>query len=160
MASNYSVSLKKLIKEFNLEKVWAPENIEEIRINTNEVNRPGLQLAGFYELFDPSRVQIIGKTEYSYLKNLGAKMYEALDAFLSRKPMVIIITWNLSVDRKFLELAQKYNVPIFRTSEMTSEFVAGLTQTLSVALAKRITRHGVLVEVYGEGVLLYGDSGV
>ncbi|MBQ4118356.1 MAG: HPr kinase/phosphorylase, partial [Oscillospiraceae bacterium] len=145
MASNYSVSLKKLIREFNLEKVWAPENIEEIRINTNEVNRPGLQLAGFYELFDPSRVQIIGKTEYSYLKNLGAKRYEALDAFLSRKPMVIIITWNLSVDRKFLELAQKYNVPIFRTSEMTSEFVAGLTQTLSVALAKRITRHGVLV---------------
>lgn len=160
MASNYSVKFTKIIKEFNLEKVWAPDDVEEIFINTNEVNRPGLQLAGFYELFDPSRVQIIGKTEYSYLKNLGAKMYEALDAFLSKKPMVIVITWNLTVDRKFLELAQKYNVPIYRTSEMTSEFVAGITQTLSVALAKRITRHGVLVEVYGEGVLILGDSGV
>jgi HPr kinase/phosphorylase len=74
--------------------------------------------------------------------------------------MVIIITWNLTVDRKIISLAEKYNVPIYRTSEMTSEFIAGLTQTRSVALAKRITRHGVLVEVYGEGVLLYGDSGV
>ena len=160
MASNYSVNFSKIIKEFNLEKIWAPDDISNIKISTNEVNRPGLQLAGFYELFDPKRVQIIGKTEYSYMRNLGAKMYEALDEFLSRKPMVIIITWNLTVDRKFLALAEKYNVPIYRTSEMTSEFIAGLTQTLSVALAKRITRHGVLVEVYGEGVLLYGDSGV
>ena len=112
MASNYSVKFTKIIKEFNLETIWAPDDISDIKISTNEVNRPGLQLAGFYELFDPLRVQIIGKTEYSYLRNLGAKMYEALDVFLSKKPMVIVITWNLTVDRKFLELAQKYNVPI------------------------------------------------
>ena len=147
MASNYSVKFTKIIKEFNLEKIWAPEDISDIKISTNEVNRPGLQLAGFYELFDPSRVQIIGKTEYSYLKNLGAKMYEALDEFLSRKPMVIVVTWNLTVDRKFLSIAEKYNVPIYRTSEMTSEFIAGLTQTLSVALAKSLG----IISGYGDG---------
>ncbi len=160
MASRFSVKLTKIIKEFNLETVWAPEDIDDIRIGTNEVNRPGLQLTGYFELFDPQRVQVLGKTEFSYLKTLGAKMYEALDEFLSKKPLVVVITWNLTIDRKFIELAKKYNVPLFRTSEMTSEFTAGLTQTLSVALASRITRHGVLVEVYGEGVLLYGDSGV
>lgn len=160
MASNYSVKLTKIIKEFDLEKIWAPDDISNIKISTNEVNRPGLQFVGFYELFDPSRVQIIGKTEYSYMKSLGEKMYPALEEFLSKKPLFVVITWNLTVDKKFVSLAEKYNVPIYRTSEMTSEFVAGITQTLSVALAKRITRHGVFVEVYGEGVLLYGDSGV
>ena len=168
MASNYSVKFTKIIKEFDLEKVWAPDNVDEISILTNEVNRPGLQLAGFYDLFDPSRVQIIGKTEYSYMKSLGAKMYEAIDDFLSRKPMVIIFTWNLTVDRKFLELAQKYNVPIYRTSEMTSEFMSGMTQTLSVALAKRITRHGdsgvgkseVAMELIKRGHRLIADDAV
>ena len=110
MAEEYTVSLASIIKEFQLEEIYLPCDAETILISKKEVNRPGLQLAGFYELFDPSRVQIIGKTEYSYLKNLGAKMYEALDEFLSRKPMLIIMTWNLTVDRKFLELAQKYNV--------------------------------------------------
>ncbi len=160
MASQFSVKLTRIIKEFNLEKVWAPDDISDIKISTNEVNRPGLQLAGFYDLFDPSRIQIIGKTEYSYLNSLGGKVYEAVETFFSKKPLVVIMTWDLHVGRKVIELAQKYNVPIYKTSEMTSAFVAGLTQTLSITLAKRITRHGVFVEVYGEGVLLYGDSGV
>lgn len=160
MASRFTVKLSKIVKEFNLETIWAPDNIEDIIIKTNEVNRPGLQLSGFYEFFDPERVQILGKTEFSYLKVLGAKMYESLDLFFSKKPLFVIITWDLTVDRKFIDLAKKYNVPLYRTAEKTSEFVAGLTQTLSVALANRITRHGVLVEVYGEGILLYGDSGV
>ena len=160
MASNYSVKLEKIIREFNLEEIWAPENFEEIKINTNELNRPGLQFAGFYELFDPSRIQIIGKTEYTYLKSLGAVMYKTVEEFFSHRPAITIITWNLTVDKNFVELAKKYNVPLYRTSEATSEFMSGLTQTLSIALAKRITRHGVFVEVYGEGVLLYGESGV
>ena len=160
MASNYSVKLEKIIREFNLEEIWAPENLEEIKINTNELNRPGLQFAGFYELFDPSRIQIIGKTEYTYLKSLGAVMYKTVEEFFSHRPAITIITWNLTVDKNFVELAKKYNVPLYRTSEATSEFMSGLTQTLSIALAKQITRHGVFVEVYGEGVLLYGESGV
>lgn len=160
MAVSYSVSVASIIKEFNLEEIWAPDNIEELRIETNELNRPGLQFAGFYGLFDPSRVQIIGKTEYTYLRSLGAKMMPTLEEFFSHKPAITVITWNLIVDKGIIELAKKYSVPIYRTSESTSEFMAGLTQTLSLALAKRITRHGVFVEVYGEGVLLYGESGV
>ena len=160
MAANYSVSVTSIIKEFNLEEIWAPENIAELKIGTNELNRPGLQFAGFYNLFDPNRVQIIGKTEYTYLKSLGAKMLPTLEEFFAHKPAITVITWNLIVDKGMVALAKKYQVPIYRTSESTSEFMAGLTQTLSLALAKRITRHGVFVEVYGEGVLLYGESGV
>lgn len=160
MASNYGVKIGKIIKEFNLEEIWAPENVSEIKILTNEVNRPGLQFAGFYELFDSSRVQIIGKTEYKYLKSLGATTYGALEEFFSHRPAITVVTWNLQIDKNFIELAKKYDVPLYRTTEATSEFIAGLTQTLSIALAKRITRHGVFVEVYGEGALIYGESGV
>lgn len=160
MASSYSVKLSKIIDEFNLEEMCAPSDINSITVSTNELNRPGLQLAGFYGLFDPSRIQIIGRTEYSYMKSLGARVYEVYDEFFSHKPVITIVTSNIPLDKKLLEIAKKYNVGVYRTSETTSEFMAGLTQTLSIALAKRITRHGVFVEVYGEGVLLFGESGV
>ena len=81
MASLYSVSFVKIVKEFNLEEIWAPEDVDAIRIETNELNRPGLQFTGFYDLFDPSRIQIIGKTEYSYLKSLGANMLPTVEEF-------------------------------------------------------------------------------
>ena len=160
MASLYSVSFVKIVKEFNLEEIWAPEDVDAIRIETNELNRPGLQFTGFYDLFDPSRIQIIGKTEYSYLKSLGANMLPTVEEFFIHKPAIVIFTWNMLVDNSIVNLAKKYNIPLYRTTESTSEFMAGITHTLSIALAKRITRHGVFVEVYGEGVLLYGESGV
>lgn len=160
MASLYSVSFVKIVKEFNLEEIWAPEDVDAIRIETNELNRPGLQFTGFYDLFDTSRIQIIGKTEYSYLKSLGANMLPTVEEFFIHKPAIVIFTWNMLVDNSIVNLAKKYNIPLYRTTESTSEFMAGITHTLSIALAKRITRHGVFVEVYGEGVLLYGESGV
>ena len=150
MASLYSVSFVKIVKEFNLEEIWAPEDVDAIRIETNELNRPGLQFTGFYDLFDPSRIQIIGKTEYSYLKSLGANMLPTVEEFFIHKPAIVIFTWNMLVDNSIVNLAKKYNIPLYRTTESTSEFMAGITHTLSIALAKRITRHGVFVEVYGE----------
>lgn len=157
----YSVKLTKLIEEYHLEKVWVPEGLAEIEIETLELNRPGLQFAGFYKYFDPERIQIIGKSEFGYLGGFSKeKRLELIDSYFSRRPKVVITAWNLTVSREMTDLAEKYAVPILRTSEGTSEFMAALTASLSVALAKRITRHGVLVEVYGEGILLFGESGV
>ena len=87
-------------------------------------------------------------------------MLPTVEEFFSHRPAIVVFTWNMLVDKGIIDLAKKYNIPIYRTSESTSEFMAGITHTLSIALAKRITRHGVFVEVYGEGVLLYGESGV
>lgn len=157
---SYNVKLSHIVDEFKLEKIWEPDNVDKIVITNAEPNRPGLQFAGFYKLFDPSRVQIIGRTEYAYLQSLGADRFPAIEAFLSHKPLAVIITCNLSVSKKVIDCAVKFGVPFYRTSEVSAEFIAGLTQSLSIALAKRITRHGVFVEVYGEGVLIYGESGV
>ena len=124
MTSLYSVSFLKIVKEFNLEEVWAPEDVDTIRIETNELNRPGLPFTGFYDLFDPSRIQIIGKTEYSYLKSLGANMLPTVEKFFSHRPAIVVFTWNMLVDKGIIDLAKQYNIPLYRTSESTSEFMA------------------------------------
>ena len=112
MASLYSVSFVKIVKEFNLEEVWAPEDVDTIRIETNELNRPGLPFTGFYDLFDPSRIQIIGKTEYTYLKSLGANMLPTVEAFFAHKPAIVVFTWNMLVDKGIVDLAKAYNIRI------------------------------------------------
>ncbi len=161
MASAFTVRLPKLVDEFKLETVYTPRDLSGVIIETSEVNRPGIQFCGFYEFFDPKRIQIIGKTEIAYLRSLTPEgMYSALDDFFSRKPIVAVITWNLPVPKEMLDAAMRYKVPFLRATEGTSEFMAGLILTLNVDLAQRITRHGVLVEVYGEGILLFGESGV
>lgn len=118
MASLYSVSFLKIVKEFNLEEVWAPEDVDTIRIETNELNRPGLPFTGFYDLFDPSRIQIIGKTEYSYLKSLGAKMLPTVEEFFSHKPSIVVFTWNMLVDKSIVDLAKNI---ISRFTELRSQ---------------------------------------
>lgn len=161
MATAYTVRLPKLVEGFKLETIYSPCALSEVIIDTSEVNRPAIQFCGFYEFFDPKRIQIIGKTELAFLNSLEEeKMQEAVDYFFSKKPVLAVITWNLDVPEKMLMAAKKYEVPILRATENTSEFTAGLIQTLNTVLAPRITRHGVLVEVYGEGILLFGESGV
>ncbi len=161
MKSVFSVSLAKLIKEFSLETIYLPKDPEEILVTNAEVNRPGLQLAGYYEFFDSERVQIIGKSEESYLCELEeSQLHECLDSFFSRTPPMVIISRKLEVPEMMRNAAEKYNVPLLRTEDSTSGFLASLIAFLNVQLAPRITRHGVLVEVYGEGVLLLGESGV
>ena len=161
MKSDYSVSMSKIVKELSLDLVYSEVAPEEISITCNEINKPGIQFSGFYEFYDSNRIQIIGKSEASFLYNHPEKECEEIvDKFFSTKPPVVIVTRNLDVPEIMLNAAKKYSVPIFKTSYGTSEFMAALIAFLNVQLAPRVVRHGVLVEVYGEGVLILGDSGI
>ncbi len=157
--AEYSVSIQKIIKEFTLEPLYLPER--EVLIESADINRPGLPLAGFFDYFEPTRIQILGRTEYGYLSTLDSEAKRAsLDALFSRKPVAVILTHGLQTYEETLETAKKYDVPLLSSAMRTSEFTAALISYLNVELAPRITRHGVLVEVYGEGILILGDSGV
>lgn len=157
----FKVEATKIINEFKLEKVFVPDGFEKVTISNNEVNRPSLQITGFFEYFDNTRIQIIGMVEISYLKHLADEpRYSALEALIEKKPPMIILTRDIEVPPEMQELVVKYNVPLVRTHLATSRFMAALIAYLNVQLAPRITMHGVLVEVYGEGILLLGDSGV
>ncbi len=161
MHSDYSVSLSKIIKDFSLECVWSCENLDEILITSPEINRPGLQLAGYYEFFDEHRIQIIGKSEDSYLEEQGDECRKKItEELFAKRPPAIIVTRGLEISELAIGLAKKYNVQLLRTNESTSAFMASLISYLNVQLAPRVTRHGVLVEVYGEGILILGESGV
>ncbi|MBE6781235.1 MAG: HPr(Ser) kinase/phosphatase [Ruminococcaceae bacterium] len=160
MATAYTVELSRIIKEFSLETLYLSENPEKILIANNDVNRPGLQFGGYYKYFDNTRIQIVGKAEESYIKTFNKEKYnELVDTFFASLPAAVIITRGIKLEG-FVEAAKKYNVPLLRTADSTSEFMASLIAFLNLCLAPRITRHGVLVEVYGEGILILGESGV
>lgn len=157
----YSVSLGSVIDEFQLEEINKPEGSRDRPVNRSEVNRPGLALAGFFGYFEPGRIQIIGLSENDYISKLDdAKMREIFDRFFSTNPVAVVFSTSLPVSGTIIESADRFGVPLLRTASKTSEFMAALIGSLSVSLAPRITRHGVLVEVYGEGILILGDSGV
>ena len=159
MEGKFTVSLNKLIKDFNLEPVFLPE--EEVMISVNEINRPGLHLSGFYEYFDPNRIQITGKMEFAYLESIDSEVRkQRLEALFQQKIPAVVVTRGQEIFPEMIEAAKHNNVPLLRTQESTSAFMSGIISLLSVELAPRITRHGVLVEVYGEGILLLGESGV
>lgn len=161
MKTPFSVSLSKIIKEFTLESIAIPKNPEEIYISSAEVNRPGLQFGGFYDYFDPDRIEIIGKSEHSFLTEMDKEEYlKSIDTFFSKGSPAVVITRSLEVDDDFKNKAKEYGVPLLRTDDGTSSFQSALIAFLNVQLAPRVTRHGVMVEVYGEGILLLGESGV
>ncbi|MBE6827422.1 MAG: HPr(Ser) kinase/phosphatase [Ruminococcaceae bacterium] len=161
MASKYSVSLDRIIKEFDLEILYSPAPANELSVTSPDVNRPGLILAGRDDYFDPERVQFLGLSEIEFLKSLDEeKRFEGLKRLCSKKPPFILITRGLEPPHRLDELVKKYKVPLLRTTEGTSSSMSALINYLGPELADRITRHGVLVEVYGEGILIIGDSGV
>jgi HPr kinase/phosphorylase len=161
MDGRFTVSLTKIIQEFGLEKVYTPDNLDSILVSTTDVNRPGLQFGGFFDYFDRERIQIIGLTEISFLKRfVEEKRRSAVDRLFSYKPPAFVVCREMELYPEMADLARKYEVPLLRTAEATSSFMSGLISFLNVELAPRITRHGVLVEVYGEGILLLGESGV
>ncbi len=158
---NHSIELSKIIDEFKLETLYLPDLPENIPVSCSRVNRPGLQMVGFYDHYEQARLQIIGIVEHLYLEQLAKEeRYKRLEDFFRSKPVGVIVTSSIQLGDCTEELAAKYSVPLMRTSARTSEFMAALIAYLNVQLGPRITRHGVLVEVYGEGVLLLGDSGV
>lgn len=157
----YSITLDKLIAELQLEEIYMPLPATEIKIVNREVNRPGLALAGFLTVFEPSRIQVIGRAEMQYLYEIGRDVADArLEAFFAQKPVAVIITTNFEVGDEILLPAKRHEVPILRTQGKTSPTMATLIASLNTHLANRITQHGVLVEVFGEGVLILGDSGI
>lgn len=161
MVSKYSIPLEVIVKHFNLEAVYMPDDWNDIKVNSPEINRPGLVLSGFLEIFDSARVQILGKAEHAYIENLLPDMRtERLEKFFEKTPVAVILTRGLPAFDEMVECAKKYNVPMFSTSEKTSPFMAALIAYLNTNLAPRLTRHGVLVEVYGEGMLILGESGI
>ena len=161
MEAEYTVKLSKIIKEFDLEVLHLPDLPENILISCTRVNRPGLQMVGFYDHYEAARLQIIGKVEYQYLMSLGEKeRNSALDNFFRSSPAGVIFSTSIEVGPKVVAMAEKHRVPLLRTSKSSSDFMAALIAFLNVELGPRITRHGVLIEVYGEGILLLGDSGV
>lgn len=158
---NYSVPLSSLAEEFKLEKIYVPENFDDIIVDRKEVNRPGLQLAGFFDHYDNGRIQIMGKVEYHYLLGLSdEERQKSLDELFRHGTVAFIITSSLDVFSEVTQAAQKYKTPVLRTSSTTSDFMGALIAFLNVHLAERMTRHGVLVECYGEGILILGDSGI
>lgn len=160
MAQSYTVSLEKIIGAHNLEIVYLPKPPEEIFITTNEVNRPGIVLAGYLDYFDPLRIQILGWTEFGFLLHMDrANRKKALDSWLSMHPAAAVVTRGFEIPDYFVSACEEHHVPLLKTSEETSPFLATLIAYLNTELAPRITRHGVLVEVYGEGVLITGESG-
>ena len=161
--ANFNVSLKKLTEKVSLDVVYTPKGLEEINVEIAEVNRPGLFLAGYYDYFDKLRLQILGLAEMNFLSGLSAeKRYERLDQLFSQQPPAVIVCRSEELEPfpEMLELAQKHGVALLRSNEMTCTLMGSLISVLNLELAPRITRHGVLVEVYGEGILILGDSGV
>lgn len=158
--AEYSVSLAKIIERHRLETLFLPRPAEEIEIKTNEVNRPGIVLTGYTDYFDPLRIQILGWTEFGFILQMSdEERTKAIADWLRLEPAAIVVTRGLEVPEYFVDACKEYSVPIMRTDEETSPFLASLIGFLNRELAPRITRHGVLVEVYGEGVLIVGESG-
>lgn len=161
MAKQYSVSLDKIIAELSLETVYMPETAHLREVMSGDTNRPGLALAGFYGYFDSERIQILGKSEISYLEALPEDTrMQRIAELTAHRPPAIVVTRGLEANAELVTCCEKDRVPLLKSKDSTSAFMAALIAYLSVKLAPRITNHGVFVEVYGEGVLLVGDSGV
>ena len=157
----YSVPLTKLVKEFDLRVAYASSDYEKIHLTVEDVARPGLQLAGFFEHFEPVRLQVIGNVEASYLNKLSSfERSRIYDRLLSFKSPAMLIARDIEPDQQLMEMAKKHNITILRSNEATSTVVSAIIAYLKSLLAPRITRHAVLMEVYGEGVLITGESGI
>ena len=158
---NFTVSLESVMKEFSLQTLFMPDDPRRILISSKEVTRPGLELTGFFDYFDNTRLLVVGNTEVSFLLRFPEeKRFQIMDDLFSRNSPALIVTRNREPCPSILETAKKNNIPVLRTSEMTSTFIANLVSYMSVQLAPRIVRHGVLMEIYGQGVLMLGDSSV
>ncbi|MBQ5489905.1 MAG: HPr(Ser) kinase/phosphatase, partial [Oscillospiraceae bacterium] len=156
-----SVFLSEIVKAYNLEVVYDSGDIESRRICVADVTRPGLQLAGYYDHFGPDRIQMIGNMEHAYLDNLSPEeRAKSVSALFEKNIPALIVTRDHKVHKEILDAARKYQTPALRTSQATSDFSSELVKYLKMELAPRVSMHGVLVEVNGEGILILGESGV
>lgn len=161
MASQSAIKLTKLVERFELEVLNKGKNYDRCLIRSDDVNRPALQILGFFDYFDPGRIQIVGKVEWTYLTNqTEEERRRCFDDFFKKPIPALILARSLEPFPELLEMAEKHQRTILRSKEITSHFISNISDVLKQKLSPRITRHGVLVDVYGEGVLLMGESGV
>ncbi len=161
MVNDYCVLLSQLVKEFQLDIAFRSTDYESVCLTVEDVARPGLQLAGYFDHFEPMRLQVMGNVEMSYLEKLDAQeRMQVFDRLFSYKFPALLLARGFEPGEDCLLMARKHNVTILRSKEATSTIVSAIINYLRTALAPRITRHGVLVEVYGEGLLLIGESGI
>ena len=161
MIDTYSVPLSTLVKEFKLEKEYSSTDFDAIRLTVEDVSRPGLQLAGFFDHFEPLRLQVMGNAEMSYVAKLtGEERLRIFDRLFSYKFPALLIARSIDPTPECIKMAKKHNITVLSSSEATSTIISTIITYLKASLAPRITRHGVLMEIYGEGILLIGDSGI
>ena len=154
------VSIKDMMKDLNLEPVYMPEN-KDYYVYSQDINRPGLQFAGYFEYFAHERIQIVGKAEYNYFSYIDEKTRaEVLDKFFSEEIPALVVTRGLEVKPDVIEFAKKHNRVILSTKRNTTRFINRLSNYLDDRLATHTTLHGVLVDVYGIGVLIKGESSI
>ncbi len=161
MAETCSVSLSRVVSQFDLKIAWQSTDYEKIQITVADVARPGLQIAGYFDHFEPMRLQVIGNVESSYLdKMTSAERRQVYDRLFSYKIPALIAARGLIPGPECLEMAKKHNITILLWPGSTSSIVSSIIAYLTRELAPQITCHGVLMEIYGEGVLLIGESGI
>lgn len=161
MTEEYTLPLSKIIENQGLEPLHLPRDPSQILIRSRDVNRPGLELGGFCDFFDPHRIAIIGRSEMGMLDRFSLEQKtEDIERYFALHPVAVILARGIQPWDAMLEAAARYEIPLLSSRDTTSGALASLVAFLNVELAPRITRHGVLMEVYGEGILLVGDSGV
>ena len=161
MASTYTVLLSELASEFKLDFFYRSTDFDKIHVTVDDISRPGLHLAGFFDHYEPMRVYVCGTVETAYLQKLTPEERIIIfDHFLSYKCPALIFARGFEPMPECLEMAKKYDVTVLGTKDTTSYIVSSLITYLKSSLAPRVTRHGVLVEIYGEGILINGDSGI
>ena len=161
MRSKYSVKLKTIVADHNLRPIHLSKDYENAVLTTADVNRPAMQLTGFYNYFDPRRLQIIGRVESTYLNTLSREeRRRAYERFMGYDIAALVVCHGVTPSPECVEMAERFDRNLFVTDEDTSDFQANVIAALHNYLAPRLTTHGVLVEIYGEGVLLTGDSGI
>ncbi len=159
--ASYSVPLTQIAEEFHLTPAFVSSDYEKIRVTIEDVNRPGMQITGFFEHFEPGRLQVLGLVETTYLEDLSSEeRFVVFDRFFSYKIPALIVARDLEPLEECIIMAKKHDITVLRSKETTSNLMSTLIATLKAYLSPRITRHGVLVEVYGEGLFLTGESGV
>ncbi|MDK2808310.1 MAG: HPr kinase/phosphorylase [Clostridiales bacterium] len=157
----YTVEIQKLIDKLHLENLTPEISLDNITISQTDVNRPALQLAGYFDYFDSNRIQVIGHVEASYLETIGhAKEMGMMKRIMDHQVPCIVYCRSIVVNPEVIKMALEYNIPILRSDKTTSSFMAEVIRWLNVELAPRISIHGVLVDVFGEGLLIMGESGI
>ena len=159
--AEYELELSQVKEELGLEVLYTPADLDTLYVVSKEVTRPGLEFNGYLEHYEPSRILIIGNQENSYVESLSAEQQRnSIMHIFEQHPPAVIFARGIQPGKVFRECAEQYEIPLLISEEPTSSVIAALVSFLNVQLAPRVTRHGVLVEVYGEGILIVGGSGV